>query len=473
MPFIPHTTAEIEQMLTTIGVQQLDDLFIEIPDELKLSNAVADPIQAVPSGLTELEIKKLLSARAEQDSYKLNFIGAGSYEHHIPAAIWDIASRGEFLTSYTPYQAEASQGTLQLLYEYQTMLTRLMATQVSNASMYDGATALAEAVLMAVRLSGGKRSKILLPQTVHPNYRLVVQTVVQTRDIELIAVPYAEDSGRIAVKQLIAGEIVAAQNLTEVAALVIPQPNFFGVIEEVDNLVTWAHAQGILVIAVVNPLAMALLRPPGEWGQQAADIICGEGQPFGIPLASGGPYCGFMCCKKAYVRQLPGRIVGRTTDANGKIGYVLTLQAREQHIRRAKATSNICTNQGLLVTAMTLYMSMLGFAGIRAVALKSHHNTLTLAKLLQEQGFKPKFNAPYFHEVILQAPASASVQAISAKLAQERILSGYVVEGDYPELANCIICCATETKTAEELAMFAQAVGRMLTKTSSSLGSIA
>jgi len=463
VPFIPHTAAEIEQMLAAIGVQSVDELFAEIPDPLKVTT-IAD----MPAGLTEMELRQLMLLRADQDNYKLNFIGAGSYEHHIPAAVWEIAGRGEYLTSYTPYQAEASQGTLQLLYEYQTMLVRLMATEAANASMYDGASALAEAVLMAVRLSHGKKKQVLMLTTVHPHYRQAVTTLVQSREIEIFNVPYAPESGCVTLTEIsavagIATETVAtAETLASnnIAALVIQQPNFFGGLEDVDNLVNWAHKHNILVIAVVNPMAMALLQPPGVWGDNGADIICGEGQPFGIPMASGGPYCGFMCCKKKYIRQLPGRIVGRTTDTAGRVGYVLTLQAREQHIRRAKANSNICTNQGLLVTAMTLYMSLLGFSGIQAVAKSCHHNTLLLVKLLQKQalenhaGFKLKFNSPYFHEVVLQCPQPVS--KIKEHLAQRGIQAGFALGDSYPELADCLLCCVTETKTPADIELFVQ-----------------
>jgi len=297
-----------------------------------------------------MALMQLMSKRARQDEVELCFLGAGAYEHHIPAAVWDLANRGEFLTAYTPYQAEASQGTLQLIYEFQTMIARLTGMEVANASVYDGATALAEAMLMAVRANKSNKSKkIVVAGNLNPRYLAVCRSIVTNQGLELESLPIDSSSGTVSTDDLSA--------LTDAAALVISYPNFFGGLDPVDGLTDAAAAAGALVIGVVNPTAMALLRPPGCWGERGADIVVGEGQPLGIPLASGGPYLGFMCCRKAYVRQMPGRIIGRTLDQTGQPGYALTLQAREQHIRRSKATSNICTNQGLLVTAATIYLS--------------------------------------------------------------------------------------------------------------------
>lgn len=370
MPFIPHSEADIREMLASIGAKNIDALFDEIPPALR-----SGKLTQVPAGMNEMQVTRLMSERAAQDAPLLNFIGAGAYEHHIPAAVWQIVTRGEFYTAYTPYQAEASQGTLQVLYEYQTMMASLTGMDVSNASLYDGASGLAEAILMAVRAHKTSR-KVLLPATVSPIYRSVVHSIVKLQDIELIEVPYAAASGTIDMQAL---QQYAGSDL---AALVIPQPNFFGALEDVDALTDWAHAQNALAIGLVNPLTLALLKAPGAWGTLphptplpkgeganvslrdsktcGADIAVGDGQPLGAPLSSGGPYFGFMCCKQALVRQMPGRIIGRTVDLEGKPGYTLTLQAREQHIRRAKATSNICSNQGLMVTAATIHMALLG-----------------------------------------------------------------------------------------------------------------
>ena len=344
MPFIPHTEEDVREMLAAIGAESIEALFDEIPAELRNAR-----LSEVPEGISEMEIARLMQARAAQDGQPLCFAGAGAYEHHIPAAVWELTTRGEFYSAYTPYQAEASQGTLQLLYEYQSMMAGLTGMEVSNASLYDGASALAEAVLMAVRANRKSKSKrILVPRTVHPVYRKVARTIVQNQGIELVEIDYDRKGGHIDPAAL-PGEP------GDFAALVVPQPNFFGVLEDVDALTDWAHAHGALLIASVNPTALAILTPPGEWGEAGADIACGEGQPLGAPLSPGGPYFGFMCCKQAHVRQMPGRIIGRTVDLDGKPGFALTLQAREQYIRRSKATSNICTNRGLLTTAATIY----------------------------------------------------------------------------------------------------------------------
>jgi len=445
MPFIPHTEQDVKEMLTTIGVARIEDLFDEIPDALRHAS-----LTGIPKGISEMELGRLMRARAEQDGGMLCFLGAGAYEHHIPAAVWEIATRGEFYTAYTPYQAEASQGSLQLIYEFQTMMANLLAMDVSNASLYDGASALAEAVLMAVRISGKKgKVRILMPRTVHPYYRATVRTIVYQQNIELTDVPYDVATGRM--------DITALDHLLneEVAALVIPQPNFFGVLEEVDTLTDWAAQKKLLSIGLVNPLAMALLKPPGEWGQKGVDVACGEGQPLGIPLASGGPYYGFLCCRKDYVRQMPGRIVGATVDLNGKPGYVLTLQAREQHIRRGKATSNICTNQGLMVTASTIYMSLMGPYGLRHHALLCHQRTLTMAKeLVAIPGIETVFHSPFFHEVVLRL--NKPVATVLHELAKRRIQGGYSLKEHYPELGECLLICATETKTENDIKLLAK-----------------
>jgi len=435
MPYIPHTQDDITAMLATIGVGSIDDLFDEIPATLRCGH-----LEKIPPSLTEMEIGQLMRQRADQNTGSVCFIGAGAYEHHIPAAVWEITTRGEFYSAYTPYQAEASQGTLQLLYEFQTMMANLTGMDASNASLYDGASALAEAVLMAVRLKKSKR--ILMPTTVHPLYRRVVQTLVKNQGISLVEIPYDAESGTIAFDKLSADE--------SAAALIIPQPNFFGNLEAVDELTDWAHAQGMLVIGQVNPLSLAVLSSPGEWGTKGADIVCGEGQPLGIPLSAGGPYFGFMCCQKKYVRQMPGRIIGRTVDLDDKIGYTLTLQAREQHIRRSKATSNICTNQGLMVTAATIHTALLGAEGLERAALHCHANTTALVeKLTAIEGVSRVFNGPYFHEAVLRL--EKPINEVLRELATAQILGGYQLAPFYPELDNCLLVCATEMRTGADI----------------------
>ncbi|MEO8766917.1 MAG: aminomethyl-transferring glycine dehydrogenase subunit GcvPA [Nitrosospira sp.] len=449
MPFIPHTEEDIQAMLASIGADTIDNLFDEIPPALKSGS-----LKRVPPGLSEMEISRLMLERAEVDGRYLNFIGAGAYEHHIPAAVWQITTRGEFYSSYTPYQAEASQGTLQLLYEYQTIMASLTGMDVSNASMYDGASALAEAALMAVRSHKSSRH-ILMPATIHPVYRRVVRAIVRNQGIDVVEIPYCRESGQTLL------ETLDKFCKEEFAALVIPQPNFFGILEQVDALTDWAHSKNGLAIGVVNPMAMAMLTPPGEWGSKGADIAVGEGQPLGIPLSSGGPYFGFMACKQTLVRQMPGRIIGRTTDQNGEPGFVLTLQAREQHIRRSKATSNICTNQGLMVTAATIYMALTGPEGLRRIAAQSHANTLTLLEKLETlKGVKRIFNGSLFHEAIVSLPGPAA--AVLRMLEDRGILGGLNLEEYYPELGSAMLLCATETKTSADLENYAKHLGQIL-----------
>jgi glycine dehydrogenase subunit 1 len=451
MPFIPHTEEDIRTMLRSIGIESVDQLFDEIPPALRSGRPAR-----VPPPATEMEIARLMRRRAEQDGTYLNFIGAGAYEHHIPAAVWQIATRGEFYSSYTPYQAEASQGTLQLLYEYQTMMTSLLALEATNASLYDGASALAEAVLMAVRAHKTAK-RVLIPRTVHPVWRKVVRTIVRNQGIGLAEVDYDSRAGHLRRDAL---EDFQGQDL---AALVIPQPNFFGVLEPVDDLVDWAHAQDMLAIAAVNPTALALLKPPGEWGAKGADIAVGDGQPLGIPLSGGGPYFGFMGCRKSLVRQMPGRIVGATLDADGRPGYTLTLQAREQHIRRSKATSNICTNQGLMVTAATIYMALLGPAGLERVARASHGSALALLERLTEiEGVERAFSGPVFHEFVLRfrTPLAPVLHALKA----QGILAGYSLAQEYPGIGQSLLVCATETKNEEDLKLYAENMARIVAK---------
>jgi glycine dehydrogenase subunit 1 len=452
MPFIPHTEDDVRQMLQAIGVDSIDALFDEIPEHLR-----AGDLPGIPEGMSEMEVAALAASRARRDGQALCFIGAGAYDHHVPAAVWQIATRGEFYTAYTPYQAEASQGTLQLLYEYQSMMASLMAMDVSNTSLYDGASAVAEAVLMAVRANRKSKSKrILVPRSLHPAYRKVAHSIVRNQGIELVELPFDAATGTTDLEAL---QAHAGEDFT---ALLIPQPNFFGMLEPVDALTDFAHANGMLAVAVVNPLAMALLEPPGRWGEQGVDIVTGEGQPLGAPLSSGGPYFGILCCKQALVRQMPGRLIGRTVDLDGKPGFALTLQAREQHIRRSKATSNICTNQGLLVTAATIHMALLGAEGLARVAGTCHANTRALVERLSSiAGVEPVFEGPFFHERVLRLPLPAR-DALKT-LAAHNVLGGFDLADDYPELGDAILVCATEQRTAEDIEHYASRLERVVT----------
>ena len=456
MPFIPHTEHDVREMLAAIGVRSIEDLFDEIPAELRVHD-----LPGVPTGMSEMEIQRLMRARAAGDGHALNFIGAGAYEHHIPAAVWEITTRGEFYSAYTPYQAEASQGTLQLLYEYQSMMASLTAMDVSNASLYDGASALAEAALMAVRAHTTSKSKrVLVPGNLNPTYRKVAEAIASTQGVTFESVPFDATTGTTLAAALAQ---FAGQDIT---AIVVQQPSYFGTLEDVDALADWAVANGALLIAVVNPTALALLKPPGRWGSapatRGADIVCGEGQPLGVPLSSGGPYFGFMCCRIEHVRQMPGRIIGRTVDMDGKPGYTLTLQAREQHIRRSKATSNICTNQGLLVTAATIYMALVGPDGLHSVAANSHANAIKLRDLLgRVKGVTPRFaSSPMFHEFVVTL--DRPVAPVLAALAERGIAGGHDISAAFPDLGHALLICATETKTDADLATCADALAACL-----------
>ncbi|MGE0811500.1 MAG: aminomethyl-transferring glycine dehydrogenase subunit GcvPA [Immundisolibacter sp.] len=447
MPFIPHTADEVAAMLRTIGVADVADLFDEIPAPLRI-----DGLPDVPDGLPEWEVGGLLAERTAGDRNPTCFLGAGAYQHHIPAAVWQIVSRGEFYSAYTPYQAEASQGTLQVLYEFQSMIAGLTALDVANASLYEGASALAEAVLMAVRANGAAGRRVLLPRALHPAYRATVKSIVGRQGIEIVEPGFDRETGRT---------VLDGVDWTDVAALAVPQPNFFGVLEDVDVLTDAAHAAGALVIGVVNPLALAILKPPGDWGGKGADIACGEGQPLGIPLAGGGPYLGFMACRQALVRQLPGRIAGRTVDLDGRDGFTLTLQAREQHIRRAKATSNICTNQGLLATAATLYLSLMGPAGLETVARRSHAHLRTLTeRLCALPGVTPAFSGPVFNETVLRIPGDLA-RVLDGLLGRD-ILGGLPLAEHYPELADGLLVCTTELTPPAACERYAAALADLL-----------
>jgi glycine dehydrogenase subunit 1 len=451
MPFIPHTEVDVRDMLAAIGARKIDDLFDEIPQELRSGR-----LEKIPEGLPEMDVAALLSERASQDAVSLNFIGAGAYEHHIPAAVWQITTRGEFYSAYTPYQAEASQGTLQVLYEFQSMMTALTGMDVSNASLYDGASALGEALLMAVRSNKKNTSRrVLMPRAVHPYYGEVVSSTTHAQGVRQIVLDYCPKQGATLPEQL---KVHEGQDIT---AVVIQQPNFFGTLEDVDAITDWAHAQGALVVAVVNPTSLALLKPPSQWGKSGADIVCGEGQPLGSPLASGGPYFGFLTARMEFVRQMPGRIVGRTVDLDGKPGFALTLQAREQHIRRSKATSNVCTNQGLLVTAATIYMALVGPEGLARAASASMSNTRKLVDaLVRIPGVAAAFTGARFHEAVIRLPKP--VAPVLAQLAGQGILGGFDLLRHFPELGHAVLVCATETKTEQQINRYAKALQQAL-----------
>jgi glycine dehydrogenase subunit 1 len=449
VPFVPHTDSDVAQMLAAIGAQEIAELFDEIPAPLRIAD-----LENIGPALSEAEIFRLMQQRARADGEPICFIGAGAYDHYVPAAVWDIATRGEYYSAYTPYQAEASQGTLQVIYEFQSMLASLTGLDVANASLYDGATAFAEACLMAVRANRKIRSKkILVPHVMHPLYREVASALLKGQEIELVELPMADGVSNTAALEQFAE--------TEFAAVCIQQPTFLGTLEAVDELTDWAHARSALVIGVSNPMALAILRPPGQWGEHGADIACGEGQPLGIPMSSGGPYFGFLVCRQEIVRQMPGRIAGRTVDIDGKPGFTLTLQAREQHIRRSRATSNICTNQGLMATASTIYMALMGAQGLRRVANACNANTNRLLEgLTRVPGVSRAFAAPVFHEAVIQLdrPVGPVLNALSAV----GILGGLDLSERYPELPNSILVCATETRSQADIDSYVRELAQIM-----------
>lgn len=443
MNFVPQTDQQIKEMLDVIGVESVDDLFDEIPAHLQNAD-----MSGVPDGVSEMEMIRMMAAHAKQDELGPCFIGAGCYDHYVPAAVWDIATRGEFYTSYTPYQAEASQGNLQLMYEFQSMMASLTGMEVSNASVYDGASALAESILMAVRVhKKAKSRKVLYTGALHPLYRDTAQTLVSSQGIDLVEIPIEDGVSSV--------DLIPE---TDCVAVVIQQPNFFGQLESVDELTDRAHALGALVIASVNPLSLAVLKPPGEWGEKGADIVCGDGQSLGIPMCSGGPSYGFMCTRMANVRQLPGRICGKTIDEDGTPGFALTLQAREQHIRRGKATSNICTNQGLLVTGSTIHMAILGHSGLVDVATQSMTNIRNLVEQACELDYvRQKFTGPFFHEAVLQI--DRPVAQVCELMREQGVLAGLPLGDYFPGLSDCLLVCTTEKRNQEEIDLYCELLG--------------
>ncbi|MEW6686702.1 MAG: aminomethyl-transferring glycine dehydrogenase subunit GcvPA [Candidatus Edwardsbacteria bacterium] len=435
MPFIPNTDEQRQEMLKKIGVSSFAELIADIPEEIRLKADLC-----LPFPLSEIEVKKLLREMAEINAdleHHISFLGGGAYDHFIPSVISQIISRPEFYTAYTPYQAEVSQGTLQTIYEYQSLICELTGMDVSNASMYDGASALAEAGLMAHSYT--KRSEIIVLNSLHPYYQKVLQTYVCGLNLSL---------KKIEIENGICSELELKKSLSEkTAAVLIQHPNFFGCLEPVEEITNLAHQFGALSIVCVDPISLGLLKSPGESG---VDIVVGEGQALGIPQSFGGPYLGIFACKKELVRLMPGRIVGATTDAKGQKGYVLTLQTREQHIRREKATSNICTNEALCALAATIYLSIMGKEGLRKVAelclQKSHYACEEMAKI---PGFKQKFSAPFFKEFVIQTPISP--KKIIQRLESKKIFAGIDLGRFSSEYQDCLLVAVTEKRTKEEI----------------------
>lgn len=433
--FHPHTDSDREAMLKTIGVKTLEDLFQDVPKAQRF------PELNLPPQLTEMEAAQMLSELAEGNETSQDlpmFLGAGAYHHYIPAAVDFILRRGEFYTAYTPYQPEISQGTLQAIFEYQSHVVNLTGMDVSNASHYDGATAAAEAVNMALQVHRGKRKKVVVSPAVHPHYRETIDTYFESAEYKIAGEDLDSSLGPEALYELID---------EDTAVVLVQYPDFFGRIYDYSELGKKAHEAGALLAVSVNPTALAVLKPPSEFD---ADIVCGEGQPLGIPLSFGGPYLGLLATKDKYVRTIAGRLVGETSDADGNRGYVLTLSTREQHIRREKASSNICTNQGLMALAATVYISLVGKEGLKEVAnlcyQKAHYAAEQIAAL---DGFKLWADDPFFHEFVIACPRPA--KDINADLLENGIIGGYDLGQDYPGMENHMLFAVTEMNSKEQI----------------------
>lgn len=443
--YLPHTESEREAMLATIGVKQLDDLFNNVPSDKRFPKLI------LPSAITEMEVSSEIQdlAWANNTTREMAcFLGAGAYNHYVPAAVDSILRRGEFYTAYTPYQPEISQGTLQSIFDYQSLITALTGMDVSNASHYDGATAAAEAVTLADAHFRGKRTKIILSPSLHPQYRQTIHTYHQGTGLNFVG----ED------EEITASPDSLTALLDNNTALVYVQyPDFLGRIYNLSKLANSVHEAGALLAVSINPIALGMLTPPGEFG---ADIVTGEGQPLGIPLSYGGPYLGLFTTRKEFVRKMAGRLVGETTDVHGQRAYVLTLTAREQHIRREKATSNICTNQGIMTLAAAIYMSLLGKHGLRQVSELCYHKAHYAAHQIEKvAGYKLWSNTPFFHEFVVRC--NKPVDEINAHLLDHNILGGYDLELDYPSLKNHMLIAVTEMNTKDDIDLLVEALAEV------------
>jgi glycine dehydrogenase subunit 1 len=444
--YTPHTPQEIEAMLSEIGVNSIEDLFEKVPAKFRF------PKLNLPDGITEMEVATELSeiaaANATADEF-ISFLGAGAYNHYIPAAVDIILKRGEFYTAYTPYQPEVSQGTLQAIFEFQSLMTELTGMDISNASHYDGATAAAEAANLSYHIFRGKRKKVLVSRSVNPQYQDTIRTYMYGLEDVQVVVDEAQNSSEEEIYKLL--ELIDK----DTASVIVQYPDFFGRVNDYTKVVEKAHELGALVTFVFNPTALGVLKPPSAFD---ADIAVGDGQPLGIPLSFGGPYLGIFTLKEKYVRKLAGRLVGETVDEEGNRAYVLTLTAREQHIRREKSTSNICTNQGLLALAATVYLSLLGKSGFKQVAnlcyQKAHYAAEQISKL---PGFELAFpDTPFFHEFVVKTPKS--VAEINLHLENHWILGGYDLSQDYPEMKNHMLVAVTEKISREDIDDFVAAL---------------
>jgi glycine dehydrogenase subunit 1 len=431
--YISITDAERAEMLKAIGVERVEDLFAVVPEGVRF------PQVELPPALSEIELRRELGAMAGKNanaSTQSIFLGAGAYNHFVPSAVDQILRRAEFYTAYTPYQPEISQGTLQAIFEYQSLLCALSGMDIANASHYDGGTALAEAALMAVASTRNRRTVVLAPG-VNPQYRAVLRTYLQGMNIKLVGDDRPDSTLEDALGLLD----------SSTAALIVQSPDFFGTLHDLKPLVEQAHAAGALLVTHFDPIALGLFQTPGEAG---ADIATAEGQPLGVGLSFGGPYLGIFTCSEKYVRKMPGRLAGATLDLEGRLGYVLTLQAREQHIRRENATSNICTNQGLMALAAAVYMGLLGRQGLRRVAELCYHRAhYAAAQIGQLQGYAVLDRGPFFKEFVVRCPRPAA--EINAALRERGIVGGYDLAADYPHLGDAMLLCVTEMNSKAEI----------------------
>lgn len=443
--YLPMTEQDKQEMLEVIGVNTVDDLFSDIPENVRFQGEyVIKPAKSEPALMKELS--KLASQNADLKNYA-SFLGAGVYDHYSPVIVDHVLSRSEFYTAYTPYQPEISQGELQAIFEYQTMISELTGMEIANSSMYDGGTALAEAAMLAAGQT--RRKKILISATVHPESREVVKTYAKGQRVEVIEIPHTNGvTDLAALKDLAMGDI---------AGVIVQYPNFFGRIEPLKEMEELIHNVKSMFIVSSNPLALGALTPPGKLG---ADIVTGDAQPFGIPAAFGGPHCGYFAVTKKLLRKVPGRLVGQTVDEDGKRGFVLTLQAREQHIRRDKATSNICSNQALNALAASVAMSALGKKGVKEMAVQNIQKAHYAKKVLQEHGIEVVFEGPSFNEFVIKL--SKPIKEVNKKLFDKGMIGGFDLGSVYKELENHMLVAVTELRTKEEIDAFAQELGAQL-----------
>lgn len=441
MDFIPNTQNQKQEMLKEIGVNSVNDLFKDIPGKVKLKNELK-----LPKKLSEIELKRHVESFAGKNKLMLCFRGGGAYKHFIPAVVSHLAYRPEFYTAYTPYQPEVSQGTLKAIFEYQSLICNLTEMDVSNASMYDCASSLAEAAIMAVNIKGKK--EIVMSKAVHPEYREVVKTYMKAHDVKVIEVDFSNG---------IAGIEELNEKITEsTAGVIIQNPNFFGSIENLERIEKAVHGKNsLLIIAISDPTSLGLLKPPGSCN---ADIVVGEGQGFGNPVSFGGPYLGIMATKNEHVRKLPGRIVGKSADKDGNEGYILTLQAREQHIRREKATSNICTNEGLCALSAALYLVSLGKNLKKLAYLNNQKAFYAFNQIKKLDGYEAVFDAPFYNEFVIKC---RDAEKVNNGLLKKGILGGINLGKHYPELKNCLLFCVTEENTKQDINKLVNALGEI------------